>query len=144
MNLKTEEQLIDFGYNLGKMLKEGSVVLLEGDLGAGKTTMTKGIGKALNVKRVINSPTFTILKIYDGDKKLYHMDLYRLTGADYELEEFIEADGITVIEWPTMCEELIPDEFIKITITISKLDNSRNLDIELKGKKYDYLRGILC
>lgn len=143
MILKTEDELIEFGYKLGSLLKKGSVVLLEGDLGAGKTTMTKGIGKALDVKKIINSPTFTILKIYQGKMPLYHMDLYRLTTPDYELEEFIEADGITVIEWPTMCLDLIPNEYIKITITIND-DSSRCLNIEIKGSKYDYLRGAIC
>ena len=143
MILKTEDELIEFGYKLGSLLKKGSVVLLEGDLGAGKTTMTKGIGKALDVKKIINSPTFTILKIYQGKMPLHHMDLYRLTTPDYELEEFIEADGITVIEWPTMCLDLIPNEYIKITITIND-DSSRCLNIEIKGSKYDYLRGAIC
>lgn len=143
MLLKTENDLIDFGYKLGCLLKIGSVVLLEGDLGAGKTTMTKGIGRALGVKRIINSPTFTILKIYKGKIPLYHMDLYRLTSPDYELDDYIESDGITVIEWPTMCKELIPNEYIRITIKIND-DASRDLKIELVGNKYNYLRGVLC
>lgn len=142
MVLRTEEELIEFGYKLGKLLNKGAVVILEGDLGAGKTTMTKGIGKALGITKVINSPTFTIMKIYKGTMPLYHMDLYRLTYPDYELEDYIEADGITVIEWPSMALELIPKDHIKITITID--DNSnRNLNIEFIGNKYDYLRGAL-
>lgn len=142
MILKTIDDLILFGYKLGGLLKSGSVILLEGDLGAGKTTMTKGIGQALGVSKIINSPTFTIMKVYQGSLPLYHMDLYRLTDPDYELEEYILGDGIAVIEWPSMCPELIPDSYIKITITILD-DQSRNLDIKLVGDKYDYLRGAL-
>ena len=76
----SNEQTIQIGQTLGKYLKPGDVVLLIGDLSAGKTTITKGIGQAIGVKKIINSPTFTIVKEYRGKFPLYHLDLYRLDG----------------------------------------------------------------
>ena len=104
-------ETIELGKRIGKLLKASDVVLLDGDLSAGKTTLTKGIGEAIGVKKVINSPTFTIVKEYNGDIKLYHLDLYRLDGInnDFDLEEYIESDGIAVIEWPNQVSELIPN-----------------------------------
>ena len=90
--LKNEQETIAFGEKLGSFLQPGDLITMEGDLGAGKTTMTKGIGKALGVKRVINSPTFNILKGYTGNIPLYHLDVYRLEGVSQELgfEEYYD------------------------------------------------------
>ena len=117
----SQEETIELGELIGKYLNVGDVVLLTGDLSAGKTTITKGIGKALGVKSIINSPTFTIVKTYKGlQKKLYHLDLYRLEGIneDFDLEEYIESDGVCVIEWPFQVSELIPDEYLMIELKI--------------------------
>ena len=89
---KSQEETINLGEKLGKLLSKGDTICLKGDLAGGKTTFTKGIGKALNISQVINSPTFTILKIYNGDLPLYHIDAYRLEGIDQDLgfEELLE------------------------------------------------------
>ena len=79
-------ETIELGKRIGKLLKASDVVLLDGDLSAGKTTLTKGIGEAIGVKKVINSPTFTIVKEYNGDIKLYHLDLYRLDGINNDFD----------------------------------------------------------
>jgi tRNA threonylcarbamoyladenosine biosynthesis protein TsaE len=136
-NTSTSDETIKLGEKIGKVLKEGDVVLLDGDLSAGKTTITKGIGLALGVKKIINSPTFTIVKTYSGDINLYHLDLYRLDGLnnDFDLEEYIEADGVTVIEWPHQVDELIPSEYLEIKLF--KLDNDeRRIEVRGIGKKY--------
>ncbi|MBQ9520239.1 MAG: tRNA (adenosine(37)-N6)-threonylcarbamoyltransferase complex ATPase subunit type 1 TsaE [Acholeplasmatales bacterium] len=136
-NTSTSDETIKLGEKIGKVLKEGDVVLLDGDLSAGKTTITKGIGLALGVKKIINSPTFTIVKTYSGDINLYHLDLYRLDGLnnDFDLEEYIEADGVTVIEWPHQVDELIPSEYLEIKFF--KLDNDkRRIEVRGIGKKY--------
>ena len=122
-----QEETILLGNKIGKLLKKGDVILLDGDLGAGKTTFTKGIGEALNIKRTINSPTFTIMKMYNGDINLYHMDLYRLDGLgmDFDLEEYIFGDGISVIEWPNQAIDLLPDQYLLIEIFRTDLDGRR-------------------
>ena len=93
--LKTLEDLEQFGYKIGKALKGYELVGLSGDLGAGKTTMTKYIGKALGVKEEIISPTFNIVKVYEGDKnRLYHIDAYRLENLGYDpiLDDYLFDD----------------------------------------------------
>lgn len=137
------EETIELGYKIGLLLKEKDVVLLDGDLSAGKTTITKGIGKALGITRVINSPTFTIVKSYQGtNTKLYHMDLYRLDGLgnDFDLYEYFEGDGVCIVEWPYQVSELLPTDYLKIII--KRLSESkREISIEAKGKRYEELLG---
>jgi tRNA threonylcarbamoyladenosine biosynthesis protein TsaE len=143
---KTSEETIEIGLRLGHLLKEGDVVLLDGDLSAGKTTFTKGIGQALGVKRVINSPTFTIVKEYQGtNTKLYHMDLYRLDclgDDDFNLYDYFNGDGVCIVEWPYQVSELLPDEFLKVII--KRVDETtREISFEAHGKKYEELLGEL-
>jgi len=113
-------ETIELGYKLMQALpKRYNVILLSGDLSSGKTTLTKGIGKALGVQGVINSPTFTILKSYEGHKVLNHLDLYRLDGVglDFDLEDYIlDQDAISVIEWPNQVKELIPKNHVLVEL----------------------------
>ena len=111
------KETIQIGQKLGEKLQIGDVLILKGDLASGKTTFTKGIGKALNIREVINSPTFTILKIYEGDHTLYHIDAYRLENNLYDLgiDEY-QPYGITVIEWPEYYETFLPDEYLEVQI----------------------------
>ncbi len=104
---KSRQETIDLGEKLGRLLPAGSTVILKGELACGKTTFTKGVGKALNIKQVINSPTFTILKIYEGDKTLYHIDAYRLENNDYDLGFDEYDEGIMVVEWPEYYEKYL-------------------------------------
>ena len=138
------EETIEYGYKIGKLLEAGDCILLAGDLGAGKTTFTKGIGKALGIKRVINSPTFTIVKEYHGDLDLYHLDLYRLDGLgnDFDLEEYFSKDGIVVCEWPDNVSEIIPDEYLLIEI-FRREEDSRLIKLTPYGKRYEKLVGDL-
>ena len=138
---KCETESINLGYKLGLLLENPSTILLEGDLGAGKTTFTKGIGKALNVEKTINSPTFTIMKCYKGKYPLYHLDLYRLNGVnqEFDLEEYIDS-GIAVIEWPHQADELLPNEYLRIIITIE--DEKRKFEFIPVGEKYEKLMEV--
>ena len=138
------EETIEFGYKLGLLLDSGDCLLLAGDLGAGKTTFTKGIGKALGITRVINSPTFTIVKEYHGKYPLYHLDLYRLDGlgSDFDLEEYFESDGITVCEWPNNVSEIIPNEYLLIEI-FRKENDGRLIRLTPHGDRYEKLVGDL-
>ena len=127
------------GFQVGLLLKPGMVLLLEGDLAAGKTTFTKGIGQALGIERTINSPTFTIMKRYMKDEnKLYHVDLYRLDdiNTDFDLEDYINSDGVSVIEWPFKVKDLLPKEYLMVSFAV--LDNDqRKITFEAKGDFYE-------
>lgn len=127
-----------FGLKLGSLLNEGMCITLSGDLGAGKTTLTKSIGKAIGVTKTINSPTFTILKIYHGKFPLYHIDAYRLEGIDQDLgfEEFIEGDGVCIIEWPNFMESQLPAERLEIAIH-NGTDENREFECIALGSKYE-------
>ncbi|HIV99380.1 MAG TPA: tRNA (adenosine(37)-N6)-threonylcarbamoyltransferase complex ATPase subunit type 1 TsaE [Candidatus Ornithospirochaeta avicola] len=114
-------------------LKPGSVISLRGSLGAGKTVFAKGIARALGINEAIVSPTFTIVQEYEGKMKMYHLDLYRLSGCDeFESmggEDFLYPDGITLIEWSEKIEEMLPDNTIYVSIHINE-DQSRTITIE--------------
>ncbi|MDL2292916.1 tRNA (adenosine(37)-N6)-threonylcarbamoyltransferase complex ATPase subunit type 1 TsaE [Acholeplasma sp. OttesenSCG-928-E16] len=139
----SSEETIDLAFKIGSFLKKGYVILLNGELGAGKTTFSKGIGRALGIKNNISSPSFTILKRYEVNEELVlnHLDLYRLEGVnfDFDLEEYIlDEDSITVIEWPFQVEELLPKEYLLIDIKYIS-DEKRSFNIIPKGKKYEEL-----
>lgn len=129
--IETEEE----GRRLGETLRKGDVVSLRGSLGAGKTVLAKGIAKVLGITEAIVSPTFTLVQEYDGKEKLYHLDLYRLSGEDeFESmggEEFLYPDGITLIEWSEKIEDMLPDSTIFVTVDILP-DGSRDIDIKRK------------
>ena len=134
----SSEETIAFGKKIGLLLGPNDVILLAGDLGAGKTTFTKGIGQALGIKRVINSPTFTIVKEYHGNYDLYHLDLYRLDGLgdDFDLEEYFTSGGICVCEWPANVLEILPEEYLMINIYRKNLDE-RRFELIPKGERYE-------
>ena len=130
------EETTALGEKIGNLLNAGDVVLLVGDLSGGKTTFTKGIGRALGVTKIINSPTFTIVKTYKGTRaNLYHLDLYRLDGLnnDFDLEEYIETDAVCVIEWPHQVDELLPSEYLSLGLEITG-PSSRKITVEGIGR----------
>ena len=123
--------------DLAKKCRPGAVLALTGDLGVGKTAFAKGFAKGLLIEEPIVSPTFTILQVYEnGRMPLYHFDVYRIDDPG-EMEEigyrdYFYGDGVTIVEWPELIEELIPDEAVRVTIT---KDTSRGFDyrrIEVK------------
>ena len=139
MITKSEKETIDLGEKLGSLLEKGMTVALKGDLAGGKTTFTKGIGKALQVKDVINSPTFTILKIYNGDIPLYHIDAYRLENNEYDLGiSELSEDGITVIEWPEYYQPYLPKEYLEVSFYYVD-DNTREIRFIPQGERYEPL-----
>ena len=127
-------ETMQLGHKIAELAVPGSVFCLTGDLGAGKTTLVRGLAQALDIKSVVQSPTFNIMKIYfDGTKPLIHIDAYRLAdvNADIGLDEYIGYEtGITVIEWPMYIQELLPENYIEINIT-NIGDNNR--EIVVKG-----------
>ena len=113
-------ETMNLGEQIANAAKNGSTFCLTGDLGAGKTTLVRGIAEALNIKSVVQSPTFNIMKIYfDGIKPLIHIDAYRLAdvNTDIGLDEYIGYEtGLTIIEWPGFIEKLIPEDAYTIEI----------------------------
>lgn len=117
---KSSEETMVFGEKLANILPSGITVTLTGDLGAGKTTLVRGIARGLNINDVVQSPTFNIMKIYlKGSRPLIHIDAYRLADIDTDigLDEYIGYEtGITVIEWPMFIKNLIPSDALEVEI----------------------------
>ena len=138
--INNRDEMIALGKRIGEHAFPNLLITMEGDLGAGKTTMTKGIAKGLGVEGIVNSPTFTIMKQYEGRLTLYHLDVYRIDNPenDFELEEYFEDGGVCVIEWANQITSLLPDEFLKITI-LDLGDDKRKLTLEANSKEYEKL-----
>lgn len=136
----SEEETKALAKRLTDQLKPGMTLLLEGQLGAGKTTFTKGIAEALGISRAVKSPTYTLIKEYtDGKLPLYHMDLYRLEDSEDEdlgLDDYFFGEGITVVEWGSFMKEDLPEEFIAVTIRTSEDLNDREIILSAQGDQY--------
>lgn len=121
MNSYSAEETRQLGQKLAEELRPGDVILLEGDLGAGKSELARGIAAGLGVTETVTSPSFTILNVYQSGRiPLYHFDWYRLESPEelYELgmEEYLGGDGIALVEWPGRCAEALPADFLLIEI----------------------------
>jgi tRNA threonylcarbamoyladenosine biosynthesis protein TsaE len=134
------EETLQFSKELAQRLQPGDVITLEGDLGAGKTTFTKGLAVGLDITKNVSSPTFTIIKEYNGRLPLYHMDVYRLEDSyeDLGFDEYFEGQGVTVVEWAHLIDEQLPNELLQIKITHGE-ENTRVLTITPIGKRYEML-----
>ncbi len=125
------------GEKLAHLLLPGDVLLLWGDLGAGKSELTRGIAKGLGIDGPISSPSFTIMNVYDGGRiPLYHFDWYRLQSSEelYEMgmDEYLGGDGVAVIEWPGQCPDAIPETCLSITIEPQE-DETRRVLFDYRG-----------
>ena len=120
----------------GLVSHPGDIILLDGDLGAGKTVFAKGLGQGLGIEETISSPTFTIVQVYDtGRIPLYHFDVYRIAGIeemdDIGYEDYFFGDGVCLVEWAGLVKEIIPEGCIKVTIEkdLQKGFDYRHIDI---------------
>ena len=142
ISLNNLEETEKFGIFLGENLKAGDVVCLNGDLGAGKTTLTKSIAKGLGIHDYVTSPTFTIVNEYYGKIDLYHIDTYRLddmVDVDYlGFDEYFYSDGVTIVEWAEKIRDSLPEEYMEINI--KSHDDKRDLDINYVGNRFDELK----
>lgn len=131
------DETMSLAETLGSLLQEGDVLTLEGDLGAGKTTFTKGLAKGLDIKRTVNSPTFTIVKEYKGRLPLYHLDVYRLEDSDEDIgfDEYFYGKGVSVIEWAHFIEDYLPAERLDIQLFYLE-GNERHVKLIPNGAHY--------
>lgn len=143
ITLKTNSkaETVALGVKIAKYLVPNSVVTLAGDLGAGKTTLVSGIAKGLGISEQVTSPTFNIMKCYFHKPiSLYHIDAYRLDGVnkDIGLEEFIDGDGVCVVEWPNYISEMLPLNALEIVIH-NLGDDIRELSFSSTDKRFESL-----
>lgn len=124
--------------SIGKVLLSGDCLVLTGELGAGKTTFTKGLGIGLGIEQMIKSPTYTIVREYrKGRLPLFHMDVYRLEegAGDLGLEEYFEAEGVSVVEWGQMIAEELPSSYLEIILSYQVTEDSRKLVLKPVGQR---------
>lgn len=130
---KSVGDTLELGRRLGKACKPGTVISLRGSLGAGKTVIAKGVAQALGIAEAIVSPTFTLVQEYEGSMPMYHMDLYRISGAEeFEMiggEEMLYSDGVALVEWSEKIESMLPDDTVFIELEILP-DQTRTIVVE--------------
>lgn len=139
---KTPQELLYLGERMATFLQAGDLIALDGDLGAGKTTLTQGLAKGLGVKDIVNSPTFTLIHEYQGSQlPLYHFDVYRLEKPeeleDLGYEEYFYGEGVTVVEWAEMIGDYLPENYLHLLI--GHVPEGREIALVAKGERYEKL-----
>lgn len=138
---KSKEETQKLAYLTASFLSKNDVILLNGDLGAGKTTFAQGIAKGLKIEGIVNSPTFNIVKCYfNGNMPFYHIDAYRLESVKQDLgwDEYFEGDGVSLIEWPQFIEYALPEDYLEVVI--ERIDeNTRYIKFIAKSNHYERL-----
>ena len=128
LEVNSTQEMQHLGAVIAQTAQAHDLLLLNGDLGAGKTTLTQGIGRALGIKRPVKSPTFTIVREYtEARLPLFHRDFYRLENDDLsaiDLSAYMAEPGLVVIEWPEIVQEQLPEQFLQLTI--KRVDDSWN------------------
>lgn len=136
------EETMEIGRKLGSLLQGGELVCLNGDLGTGKTAFTGGVAKALEIEGYITSPTFTLVNEYKGRLAMYHFDVYRIADPEemFEIgfEEYLESNGVVLVEWADLIQEILPEEYIRVDIrkALSEGVTVRVIHLEFKGERY--------
>jgi len=135
-----EMDTIELAQNFESEKFPNMIICLDGELGSGKTVFTKGIANALGIEDSITSPTFTIIKEYEGELPLYHMDVYKLDGniEGTGIEEYFTKGGVVVIEWASTIKDILPEERLDIKFKVID-ENKRLLILTPHGKKYEEL-----
>ena len=147
-SVSDENDMKDLGRKLGERLRGGEVIELVGDVGAGKTTLVKGIGEGLRVDDDVQSPSFTISRVYDArdDLRLHHYDFYRLNDAgvmSFELAESIaDPTAVTAVEWADTVQDVLPKNHVRINIAYTPDGEGRELTI-MAPEELNYLKEVL-
>ena len=130
---KSADETIELGEKIGRLLKKGDIIAMQGTLAAGKTTITKGIARALGITETITSPTFCLISEYYGNMPLYHFDVYRLEGTEDFInlgaDDMLYGDGVSIIEWSEKIMDELPSSTIILRLTPQD-DGSRIIEIE--------------
>lgn len=136
------EETIELGKKIGSLLQKGDIIALQGNLAAGKTTITKGIARSLGVKDEITSPTFCLISEYEGKMPLYHMDVYRLDGGDDFInlgaEDLIYGDGVSLIEWSEKIMDELPQN--TIILRLETIGDTDGRDITIENWQYGEIK----
>lgn len=137
--LENVEQTATLAQIIGEVAQPSDNLVLTGDLGAGKTTLTKGIAKGMGIDQMIKSPTYTIIREYEqGRLPLYHMDVYRVEhgAGDLGLDEYFEGDGLSVIEWGNLLAEALPVDYLELVLEKDpQVDHRRVVTLTPFGKQ---------
>lgn len=140
--LRNEEETLEFGRMIGKNMEEGILVCLNGDLGAGKTCLTKGIAQGLEIEEDVTSPTFILVEEYEGRLPLYHFDVYRIDDPEelyfIGFEEYLGKEAVVIIEWSSRIEEILPIERLDIDISRTGEDE-REITLSAVGETAEAL-----
>lgn len=138
------EETFEFGKEMGRKAKPGDIITLSGDLGVGKTVFAQGFAEGLDIIEPINSPTFTIIQVYEGGRlPLYHFDVYRIADPEemYEIgfEDYFFGEGVCLVEWANLISELLPENITKVEIkkSLTKGFDFRKIVVEKEGKEID-------
>lgn len=141
IRVKSLEETEKIGGKLGRLVEAGDIITLDGDLGAGKTAITKSIALGLGIEEHITSPTFTIVNEYDGKYPLYHFDVYRIGDPEeiYDIgyEEYINSSGVCIIEWSRLIAEVLPRQRLEVIILRCDGDNEREIELIPHGERYE-------
>ncbi|MGM9887389.1 MAG: tRNA (adenosine(37)-N6)-threonylcarbamoyltransferase complex ATPase subunit type 1 TsaE [Lactococcus sp.] len=140
-----EKEMLAFAEKLGRKIEAQDIIVLTGELGAGKTTFVKGLALGLDIAQMIKSPTYTIVREYEGRLPLYHMDVYRI-GDDpdsFDMDDYLFGDGVSVIEWGELLGKDLPDDYLEIVFDkyVDSFDTNANRAIRLiaHGERYEKL-----
>ena len=138
---RCEEDTLELAENIESEKFDGMVICLNGELGSGKTVFVKGFAKALGIQETVTSPTFSLVKEYhDGEMSLFHMDVYRMEDSkeNFGLDDYLNQDGICIIEWPEMIEDQLPEERLDVRIKVID-DDVRVFVFTPHGEQYEEL-----
>ena len=137
---RSTDETLELAGTVGELLRAGDVVSLVGDLGAGKTVFARGVARALGVTDPVVSPSFTIVREYEGRMPLVHVDVYRIDTVqelyDLGFEELVRDDGVTLVEWGDMIEGLLPGDRLDVHLTPGATDDERVVEIEGQGRSW--------
>ncbi|HLV10592.1 MAG TPA: tRNA (adenosine(37)-N6)-threonylcarbamoyltransferase complex ATPase subunit type 1 TsaE [Halanaerobiales bacterium] len=141
-----EKETSKFGKIIGELLEPGQLILLAGELGAGKTTLVQGICKGAGVDEDVSSPTYTLINEYEGELSICHVDLYRLDKEedlyDIGIEDYLDNEAVVLIEWPELVYDFLPPDFIFIKIEVEE-GKKREFNIEAEGEKsFRLIKGL--